>query len=179
VPGPAARPSMPAGMELPESVVFTCTHIPETVLSDLANQSLWQGLVVGNLQHALGSLVLCQFLAKWLQPRRCWREVEVGIASSASGATRLRIAYSRRKCGWPSRGAARIYSAIVVGRSLAISLASTTDARCRVPNGSRVSYHHFHGARSTLAFAPPARFEILAAAFFASDNVRLPAHPTV
>src|SRR6476661_4536662 len=46
------------------------------------------------------------------------------IASSASGATLLRIAYSRRKCGWPSRGAARIYSAIVVGRLLAISFAS-------------------------------------------------------
>jgi len=36
----------------------------------------------------------------------------------------LRIAHSRRKCGWPSRGAARIYSAIVVGRLLAISCAS-------------------------------------------------------
>ena len=117
---------MPAGMELPESVVFTFTHIPETVLSDLANQILWQGLVVGNLKGAVGSLVLFQFLAKWLQPRRCWREVEVCfvrgeseeesalheegvpylIASSASGATLLRIAYSRRKCGWPSRAAA-------------------------------------------------------------------------
>src|SRR4051812_36441678 len=43
------------------------------------------------------------------------------IASSASGATLLRIAYSRRRCGWPSRGAAWMYSAIVAGRSLAIS----------------------------------------------------------
>src|SRR5207244_4061883 len=56
------------------------------------------------------------------------------IASSASGATLLRIAYSRRKCGWPSRGAARIYSAIVVGRLLPISFASITDAWCRAPN---------------------------------------------
>jgi hypothetical protein len=51
---------MPAGMELPESAVFTFTHIPETVLSDLANQILWQGLVVGNLKGALGSLVLSE-----------------------------------------------------------------------------------------------------------------------
>src|SRR4029453_715605 len=50
------------------------------------------------------------------------------IVSSASGATLLRIAYSRRKCGWPSRGAARMYSAIVAGRLLAISLASIADA---------------------------------------------------
>jgi hypothetical protein len=36
---------MPAGMELPESVGFLFTHIPETVLSDLANQNgcLFQG----------------------------------------------------------------------------------------------------------------------------------------
>jgi hypothetical protein len=43
-------------MESPESVVFTFTHNPETVLSDLANQILGQGLVVGNLKGALGSL---------------------------------------------------------------------------------------------------------------------------
>ena len=61
---------MPAGMELPESVVFA--HIPETVLSDLADEILWQRLVVGNLKEALGSLVLFQFLAKWLQRRRRW-----------------------------------------------------------------------------------------------------------
>ena len=75
---------MPAGMELPESVVFTFTHFPETVLSDLANQILWQGLVVGNLKHALGSLVLIQFLAKWRQPRRCWREVAVCLVRGES-----------------------------------------------------------------------------------------------
>ncbi len=61
---------MPAGMELPESVVFA--HIPETVISDLADEILWQRLVVGNLKEALGSLVLFQFLAKWLQRRRRW-----------------------------------------------------------------------------------------------------------
>src|SRR6478735_8160764 len=49
------------------------------------------------------------------------------ITSSASGATLLRIAYSRCKCGWRSLGAARMYSAIVVGRLLAISLASIPD----------------------------------------------------
>ena len=49
---------MPAWMELPESAVFTFTHIPETVLGDLVNQILWQGLVVGNLKGAIGSLVL-------------------------------------------------------------------------------------------------------------------------
>jgi hypothetical protein len=49
------RPSSSDGsiLELPESVVFTFTHIPEAVLSDLANQILWQGLVVGNLKGAL------------------------------------------------------------------------------------------------------------------------------
>jgi len=37
-------------MELRESMVFTFMHLPETVLSDLANQILWQRLVVGNLK---------------------------------------------------------------------------------------------------------------------------------
>src|ERR1700682_4066772 len=58
------------------------------------------------------------------------------IASSASGATLLRIACSRRKCGWPSRGAARIYSAIVVGRLLAISWLGVTDSRPRGRTGA-------------------------------------------
>ena len=83
---------MPAGMELPESVVFP--QIPETVLSDLADQILWQGLVVGNLKEALGSLVLFQFLATWLQRCRCWREVEVcfvrGESEQGIGALRRR-----------------------------------------------------------------------------------------
>ena len=52
------------------------------------------------------------------------------IASWAWGATLLSIAYSRRKCGWPLCGAAAMYSAIVVGRLLAISIASNTDP-CR------------------------------------------------
>ena len=58
------------------------------------------------------------------------------ITSSASGATFLRIPYSRRKCGCPSRGAARMYSAIVVGRLLAISLDSVTDLSPRTERSS-------------------------------------------
>jgi hypothetical protein len=49
---------MPAGMELPESVVSAFTHIPEAALSDLANEVLRHGLVVRNLKKALGSLVV-------------------------------------------------------------------------------------------------------------------------
>jgi len=67
---------MPTVMGLPESVAFTFTHIPEAVRSDFANQILGQGLVVEHLKGALGSLVLFQFLAKWLRPRRCEHEVE-------------------------------------------------------------------------------------------------------
>jgi hypothetical protein len=44
-------------MELPESVVVTFTHNTETVLCDLANQILGQGLAAGNLKGAIGSLV--------------------------------------------------------------------------------------------------------------------------
>jgi|SRR6185369_3685966 len=58
------------------------------------------------------------------------------ITSSASGATFLRIPYSRCKCGCPSRGAARMYSAIVVGRLLAISLDSVTDLSPRTERSS-------------------------------------------
>ena len=64
-------------MELPKGAIFTFTHIPETVLGDLANQILWQRLTVGNLKGALGGLVRFQLPAKWLQSRRRWREVEV------------------------------------------------------------------------------------------------------
>lgn len=142
---------MPPGMELPESVVFTFTHIPETILSDLANQILWQGLVVGNLKEALcsssslrngsnpasvGEELRCALCAEKANRNRGWTKKGVPhlIASSASGATHLRIAYSRRKCGWPSRGAARIYLAIVVGRWLAISFASITNAGYHATN---------------------------------------------
>jgi hypothetical protein len=41
-----------------------------TRFSDLANQLLWQGLVVGNLERVLGRFVPFQFLAKCLQRRR-------------------------------------------------------------------------------------------------------------
>ena len=44
---------MPDGMRLPESVVFSFTHLLETVFSDLANQVLWQRLVVENLKGCL------------------------------------------------------------------------------------------------------------------------------
>src|SRR5438067_24661 len=65
--------------------VVTFAHIPVTVFSDLASQILWQGGVVGNLKDALlGSLVLFEFLAKWLQPRRCWREVEMRFVRRVS-----------------------------------------------------------------------------------------------
>lgn len=105
-------------MNLPKSIVFTFTHIPKTLLGDLANQVLWQGLVVGNLKQALGRLMLFQFLAKRFQPRRCWREVEVCFVRGKSeqepglhekrSAPLDRLLGLRRKCGWPSRGAARI-----------------------------------------------------------------------
>src|SRR5262252_7586181 len=52
------------------------------------------------------------------------------IVSFAFGATRLRTAYNRRKCGRPSRGAARMYSGIVVGRSRAISFNPFVDEWC-------------------------------------------------
>jgi hypothetical protein len=38
------------------------------------------------------------------------------MVSFASGATLWRIAYRRRKWGWPSTGAALMYAAMVVGR---------------------------------------------------------------
>ena len=68
---------MPSGLGLPETVVFTLMHKPETVLRDLANQILRQGLVVGNLKETLGTFMFFQFLAKWLQPLRAWAEVKV------------------------------------------------------------------------------------------------------
>src|SRR5258706_14716899 len=52
-------------------------HGPETALGNPANQLLRQELVVGNLQEVLGGLVLAQFLPKWLQTRRQWREIQV------------------------------------------------------------------------------------------------------
>ncbi len=45
-------------MELPKSVVFTFTRGTETVLSHLASQILWQGLVVGKLREIFSRLVL-------------------------------------------------------------------------------------------------------------------------
>jgi len=67
----------------PEIVAFT--HIKESVLSDLANQILWQGLVVGKLKKAgVGNLELCEFLAKWLQRRRCCHLVAVRFVRGES-----------------------------------------------------------------------------------------------
>src|ERR1700721_1219204 len=74
----------PLGMELPESVVFTFSYIPDTVLCDLANQVLRQRLVVGNLEEALGSLMLFQLFAKYIHRRRGWREVEVCFVGGES-----------------------------------------------------------------------------------------------
>lgn len=88
---------MPAGMGLPESVVFTFTYDLETVLGNFANQILWQGLVVRNLQEVLGRLVLFQFLAKCLQRRRCGREVEVCfVPRESEQKSGLYISYRRR-----------------------------------------------------------------------------------
>src|SRR5882762_752681 len=90
----------------------------------------------GSNPAAVGAKLRCALCAEKANRNRGSTKKGVPhlIASSASGATLLRIAYSRRKCGWPSHGAARIYSAIVVGRLLAISFASITDACCRAPN---------------------------------------------
>src|SRR3990167_456643 len=75
---------MPVGTVLPESIVFTFAHNLETVLRHPANQILRQGLVVRNLQGTLGGFVFFQFLLKWLQPRRHWREVEMGLVRGES-----------------------------------------------------------------------------------------------
>jgi len=67
----------------PEIVAFT--QIPESVLSDLANQILWQWLVVGKLKKAgISDLELFEFLAKWLQRRRCCHEVAVRLMRGES-----------------------------------------------------------------------------------------------
>src|SRR4051812_32028424 len=73
-------PSMLAGIELPEPVVFTFTQIPETVFGELADQILWQRLIVRKLKEILRRLVLFELLAKCLQRRRRWREVAVCLA---------------------------------------------------------------------------------------------------
>src|SRR5438477_11174096 len=60
------------------------SHIPQTILSNLADQFLRHGLVVGNLKKVPGRLVLLELRVKWLQRRRCWREVAVCLVRRES-----------------------------------------------------------------------------------------------
>src|SRR6195256_6248974 len=78
----------------------------------------------GSNPSAVGAKVRCALCAEKANRNRGSTKKGVPhlIDYTASGATLLRIAYSRRKCGWPSLGAGLISPAIVVGRFLAIAL---------------------------------------------------------
>src|SRR5688572_30413372 len=76
----------------------------------------------GASPDAIGAKLQCFLCAEKANRKR--GSTKKGVphlnVSSAFGATLLRIAYILRKCGCPSRCAARMYSAIVFGRLLAI-----------------------------------------------------------